>query len=431
MLLSLRLQRACRFLIVLASILGTVLLIPGAANADERHRQNWPQWRGPNRDSILGDGPPWPSSFESLQKKWHVPLGPGYSGPIVWGERVFVTETVNKELEVVRALDLRSGKEIWRAQWPGSMSVPFFAKSNGDWIRSTPACDGESLYVAGMRDVLVCLNCETGKVRWRLAFPKKYDTPNPSFGFVASPLLHDNHVYVQAGGGLAKIEKLTGAVVWRILDDGGGMNSAFSSPVVARIGNVEQILVQTRQELLGVLPDSGKVLWRQTVPSFRGMNILTPTVYNDGVFTSTYKNRTFFYQVENTGDQFKCQEAWTAKAQGYMSSPVIIGDHAYLHLGNGRLSCFDLRTGEEKWRSKPFGKYWSMVAHKGRIVALDERGELMLIDANPQNFTLLDRRTVSEGESWAHIAVCGSSLLVRDLSGISLFDWSQNTSKQN
>ncbi len=403
----------------------------GFAVADEVHQQDWPQWRGPNRDSIVNGGPTWPSSFESIQERWRVPLGPGYSGPIVCGDRVFVTETANKESEVVRALDLRDGGEIWRAEWPGAMSVPFFAKSNGDWIRSTPACDGKSLYVAGMRDVLVCLDCATGAVRWRLEFPKEYNTPIPSFGFVASPLLHGDHVYVQAGGGLAKVEKSTGNVVWRILNDGGGMNSAFSSPVIARIGNVEQILVQTRQELLGVTPDSGTVLWRQSVPSFRGMNILTPTVYNDGVFTSTYKNRTFFYQIKTANGQFECEEAWTAKAQGYMSSPVIVGDHAYLHLGNGRLCCFDLRTGAEKWRSKSFGKYWSMVAQGNRIVALDERGELLLIEANPAEFTLLDRKTVSKGESWAHVAVSESALLVRDLSGISLFDWPSGAMKKN
>ena len=83
-----------------------------------------------------------------------------------------VTETSGGD-EIVRALDRKTGRELWRTEWPGSLSVPFFAKTNGDWIRSTPACDGESLYVAGIRDVLVCLDVATGAVRWRIDFPKE------------------------------------------------------------------------------------------------------------------------------------------------------------------------------------------------------------------------------------------------------------------
>jgi outer membrane protein assembly factor BamB len=119
----------------------------------------WNQWRGPTRDGQVG-GPAWPARLSDgfLKLLWRVPLGPSYSGPIVTKDLVFTTETRNKESEVVHALDRKTGKERWRAEWKGAMTVPFFAASNGSWIRSTPACDGASLYVAGMRDVLVCLD---------------------------------------------------------------------------------------------------------------------------------------------------------------------------------------------------------------------------------------------------------------------------------
>ena len=109
-----------------------------------------------------------------LERLWRVELGPSYSGPIVYGPRVFVTETEDKRREVVRAFDRDSGAELWRTAWDGAMSVPFFAKANGDWIRSTPACDGEALFVGGMRDVLVCLEVETGAVKWRVDFRERY-----------------------------------------------------------------------------------------------------------------------------------------------------------------------------------------------------------------------------------------------------------------
>jgi len=146
-------------------------------------------------------------------------------------------------------------------------------------------------------------------------------------------------------------------------------------------------------------------------------------VYEDGILTSTYKNRTFLYRVAQQDGAFALHEAWSHGAQGYMSSPVQIDHHAYLHLGNGRLSCIDLRSGKESWRSKPFGKYWSMIARENRILALDESGELLLIKADPREFTLLDRKRISDHECWAHLAVSNNEVIVRDLAGVTLFDW--------
>lgn len=392
------------------------------ATADPSHK-DWPQWRGPTRDAIVTGDMPWPSSLGNLSKRWRVTLGPGYSGPIVCGESVFVTETENTKTEIVRALDRATGAELWRTSWTGALSVPFFAKSNGDWIRSTPACDGESLYVAGIRDVLVCLDVVTGTKRWQLDFPERMGIAVPKFGCVSSPLVAGEFVFVQAGGGFAKVNKRNGKLIWKILEDGGGMSSAFSSPMLATIAGTTQLLVQMREELVGVSPEDGRILWRREVPSYRGMNILTPTVFGDGVFTSTHKNRSFFYRLGRQNDRFSVSEAWNNSAQGYMSSAVVIGKHAYLHLGNGRLSCLDLHDGKQAWRSKSFGKYWSMAVKGNRILALDERGELLLIEANPSEFRLLDRRNVSENECWAHVAVAGNDVLVRDLGGVSLFNW--------
>jgi len=133
----------------------------------------------------------------------------------VAADRVFVAETKEQKLEIVRALDRETGRELWSAQWPGAMSVPFMAKRNGDWIRSTPAYDGQSVYVAGMRDVLVCLDAETGKERWRVDFVEQFQTPLPAFGFVCSPLVAGEHVYVQAAAGFCKLDKRSGWISGR------------------------------------------------------------------------------------------------------------------------------------------------------------------------------------------------------------------------
>ena len=165
------------------SLLG-IFILNTVAFAGELLPTDWPQWRGPTRDSRVV-GTQWPNSLDEnhLELSWEVEQGPSYSGPIVVGNRVFTTETDEKKTEVVYAYDKTTGDKLWRTEWEGAMTVPFFAASNGSWIRATPACDGETLYVAGMCDVLYALDCATGDTKWDVDFKKRFDSPMPSFGF--------------------------------------------------------------------------------------------------------------------------------------------------------------------------------------------------------------------------------------------------------
>lgn len=389
---------------------------------------DWPQWRGPTRDGQVA-GPAWPDTLkgDALKQVWRVAdLGPSYSGPVVAADRVFTTETVDKKTEVVTAFDRKTGKELWKAKWDGSLTVPFFAAKNGSWIRSTPAYDGKTLFVAGIRDLLVALDGETGKERWRVDFVKDFSAPPPDFGFVCSPLVDDTGVYVQAGGRFTKLDKATGKVLWTALKDGGGMmGSAFSSPVFATLAGKDQVVVQTRTKLAGVDRGTGKELWTKDIPSFRGMNILTPVPVGDsGVFTSTYGGNTRLLTVTSEGGAFATADAWALKYEGNMSTPVVVKGHAYVLGKDRRLLCVDLRTGKETWRTdERFGEYWSLAANGDKILALDQKGVLYLLRANPEEYDPLDQRKVADAEAWAHLAVCGAEVFVRDLNGLTAWRW--------
>jgi outer membrane protein assembly factor BamB len=392
----------------------------------------WPQWRGPQRTGVI-DAAPWPETLAEpvLQRQWRQEIGHGYPGPIVSEQMVFTVETLDKKKEIVRAFHRATGEQIWETAWDGAMKVPFFAARNGSWVRSTPAYDGEHLYVAGMRDVLVCLRAQDGTVKWRVDFMKAFDTPLPDFGFVCSPLVMGDAVFVQAGGGLVKLDKESGEILWRSLDDGGGMyGSAFSSPVLGSPGEVSQLLVQTRSSLAGVNPDDGSVLWQQPVKAFRGMNILTPVVLGDSIFTSSYGGASILYDLKRYGSEFKLSESWSErKSQGYMSTPVVIDGHIYLHRRDKGFSCLDPQAKEILWTEKSkFGSYWSLIANGNRILALDQKGELLLIDANPQAFKLLGRRKIADQDTWAHIAVAGDQVFIRELQAIAAYRWQQPAS---
>jgi outer membrane protein assembly factor BamB len=388
----------------------------------------WTQWRGPNRSAVLENAPAWPDKLDkdSITEVWRIKdLGPSYSGPIVSETAVFTTQTKDKKFEVVTAHDRKTGKELWSAKWEGSMSVPFFAAKNGSWIRATPALDGDRLYVGGIKDLLVCLDAKTGKELWKFDFVKEFKASEPTFGFVSSPFVDATGVYVQAGGAVAKLNKETGKEIWRSLKDGGGMNgSAFSSVVPTKLAGKDQLLVLARTKMAGLDRETGKELWTKDIPSFRGMNILTPVAYGDEVFTSTYGGTTQAFKVVESGDGLRTENGWSFKYEGNMSTPVIVKDHAYF-LGKDRKAiCVNLKTGKETWRSeKGFGEYWNLVANGDKILALDNRGTIFLLKANPKEMEILSEYKIADGETWAHIAVCGDEIFIRDLYGLTCFRW--------
>ena len=334
----------------------------------------WPQWRGPHRDGRIEGCAELARSPGAGRARTKLASSAG--SQLLGSDRERDARLRHRNAgQAARSgarADRTTGQARWETSWEGALSVPFFAKSSGDWIGATPAYDGESLFVAGMRDVLVCLDAQTGATRWQLDFVKELGTPLPDFGFVSSPLVDGEHVYVQAGAAVCQLDKRTGKITWRALQDEGGMyGSAFSSPLLSDLAGRRQLVVQTRERLAGIDPKSGDVLWSQAIPAFRGMNILTPTVSGESVFTSAYGGKSLLFKLTKDGDAPSLVEAWTNKVAGYMSSPLVIDGSIYLHLRNQRFTCIDLATGESRWTTKPFGQYWSLVSNGDRILALD------------------------------------------------------------
>ena len=412
--------RCPRWLVVSLALAGCLVWGGELFSADT----DWPQWRGMERTAVMPVDAKFPqrlSGPEGVELVWESELGPSYSGPVVSGTTLVTTETVDASSERVTAFNLENGEKLWTQQWQGAMSVPFFAKKNGDWIRATPAIAAGKVYVAGMCDLLVCLDLKSGQEIWKCDFKERFQTALPAFGFVSSPLVDDGAVYVQAGGALCKLDAESGETIWRTLGGEDGMDSAFASPVIATLCGKRQLVVQTRSDLCGVELATGKVLWNQTIEAFRGMNILTPTVVGDRIFTSAYGGRSNLWEVTCDADgNWQIEPLWDEKHQAYMSSPVLINDHLYLHLRNTRFTCLKLEDGTATWVTKPVGDYWSLIACDTKILALSSDGVLRLIEANPSEYQELDSLTVAK-DSWAHLAIAGNKLIVRHLAGIKVF----------
>jgi outer membrane protein assembly factor BamB len=404
----------------------TLLLCSSIGAAELAGPPDWNQWRGPERNGRV-PGSDWPSSLEGLEPLWTVELGKGYPGALVTKETVFVVETSDKSNVAARALRRADGTELWTTRWKASGDVPFFAAANGDWVRSTPAWDGETLYVGDMEERVLALDGASGEIRWTVDFPERFGTKIPDFGFASSPLVDADALYVQAANSIVKIDRASGKTIWRSLAGSNKIQAsgAFSSPVIETVAGIRQLVVLKRHTLHGIALDDGRELWSQGVPNFRGMNILTPVFDGDRIFTSTYRNGSFLFKPSLDEGTWTVSEEWTNPGSGYMSSPVVLDGFVYLHLGNGRVSCMNLENGEEQWRSESFGKYWSMISQGDKILALDERGELLLLRANPERFELLDRKEVTNSEAWGYVAIHGDHLFVRDLESIRAYRWSK------
>jgi outer membrane protein assembly factor BamB len=385
----------------------------------------WPQWRGPTRDSVTV-GPAFSDKLTSLKQTWRVELGPSYSGPVVLADRVIVTESPDDKTEVARAFDRDSGKEVWTAKWSGGQAVNELAKERGTWMRATPASDGRSVFVPGMRDTLVCLDAKSGTERWRVDFVKEYGTPLPMFGMVSSPQVDGEAVFTLAAGGVVRINASTGKVEWRTLtDDPKEEGGATSSVLVGTIANRKLVTALNRKTLALLDPDTGKILWKQATPAYRNTTTITPVLLGgSGLFISMIAGRSMRFDVTADGDKLSARRTWDASQTAYMSTPVRIGDYLYAHLESRRLACLDAKTGRAKWTTDPtFGEYVSFVVRGDRILGLDQKGVLYLFRATPEKYDLLDQRKISDVDTWAHLAVCGDEEFVRDLKGLTAYRW--------
>ena len=247
---------------------------PAAAGAD------WPQWRGPNRDgSVLAALPAqWP---EALKKRWETPVGDGHASPVVSGNRAVVIARQGDQ-EIVRALDVTSGQEIWRAAYPAPYTVNSAALSHGPGPKSTPAIAGGRVFTLGIGGILSAFDLATGKLMWRLPAPAVL----PEYGTATSPLVDGTSIIVHVGGhdrgALTSFDAATGKPRWQWNGDGPGSGS----PIVATVGGVRQVIAQTQKFLVGLNASTGTLLWQLPFTTDFDQNAFTPIVFQDLVINA-------------------------------------------------------------------------------------------------------------------------------------------------
>jgi outer membrane protein assembly factor BamB len=385
---------------------------------------DWPQWRGPNRDGsapAFREPKAWP---ERLQSIWKADVGIGYSNPVVAGDRVFIHARQGGN-EVVEALDLATGKEVWKQNYPAPFKMHSAATSHGEGPKSTPAVANGRLFTLGIGGVLSAWDVKTGKRIWSKDFSKEYKETWPDFGHALSPLVEGNTVIAHVGGNkegmLAAFDVATGAVKWKWSGD----YPAYASPIVATFGGTRQIVTLTRTNAVGLDASNGTLLWKVPLTNQYFENIITPIVYEDLLILSATSDSAFAIRPKKGPSGWTTEEVWRNNdAEQYMSTPVLVGNYLYgmTHKKKGAFFCLDARTGKIQWSTAGReGDNASLVSAGNSVLILNPQGELLVIRANPAKFEELRKYQVADSATWSTPSIAGQQLLTRDTNHVALW----------
>jgi outer membrane protein assembly factor BamB len=386
-------------------------------------RDDWPQWRGVNRDGI-GKAPGLSNDWSKAppKKLWTAPCGGGYSSFAVTGGRVY-TQDFEEGNERVICLDAETGKELWVDAYP--ISYGAFRGGYKGGPRATPTVDDGRIYTVGATGVFRCLEApgDKPKLLWEHDLAKEFDATPPNWGVACSPLIEGDLAIVQPGGGdgtVVAFNRVTGVKVWSALSEATG----YCSPIAGMVAGQRQLLAFTGVRLVGLRLSDGKELWDFPWQTSFNANIATPIIAGDVVFISSgYNTGCALLKITPSGERFKVEEVFVKRNKLMRNHHMtcVLKDQFIYGFDDGRseLKCIDLRSAGEKWASAKLAKGCLILA-EGHLIVQAQDGTLALVEATPEEFRLKGTlpELLSGADCWALPALAHGRLYVRDHSKV-------------
>lgn len=403
--------------------MGVVLLGAGlaaTAAAQSLAPQDYPQWRGRDRDgSAAAFTAPaaWP---ETLSRKWKVEVGAGYATPIVVGNRVYAF-TRQAGDEVLLALEAGSGRTIWRTAYPAPFKMNPATKAHGEGPKSTPLFHGGRLFTLGISGIVSAFDASTGKLLWQ----KPAGPVEPLYHTAQSPLASGDLVILHVGGhndgALTAFEAATGKERWAWKGDG----PAYGSPILATIGGTRQLITVTQQQVVGVDPGTGQLLWQRPFKAFADGNAFTPIIYDGTVITSARDAGINAFRPVKGAGGWSTESLWQVKDVEMMfSNAVVVRDRLYglSWKNSGQMFALDPRTGQVTWTGAAREATNSAIVKSGDLLFfLNDDAELVVARATAAGLDPLKRYTVAESATWAQPTLSGGRIFVKDVSALTLW----------
>ena len=375
---------------------------------------SWPGWLGPNRDGRCAALPDQLSAEANIV--WQKNLfRPGLGGIAATEQYVIVgTRNISNQMDVFHCLHAATGEKHWKLAYPAAGQLDY----DND-PRATPLIHGERVFLLGAFGDLTCVELKSGRKLWRKNILRTFGVETDLvWGVCATPLLVDGKLIVNPGGpdaSLAALDPETGQTIWTTP----GTAHAYSSPIVATLGGVRQIVTYDRKSLGGWDPDSGKRLWTLTPPVKGDFNVPTPLVVRGKLLVTSENNGTRLYEFDDAGKIIPQPVGSNRNLAPDMSTPVVVGDRVYCV--NEQLYCLDLTSRlSELWAAEheSLGEYGTLLATDDRLLTVGRGGELLLIDATASEFRVVSRLDVfptsrARATIYAAPAIVGNRLFMR------------------
>jgi len=405
---------------ILARLCVTAVLLSSLpVVVSNRAPDDWPQWRGPNRDGISAERgllKDWPSGGPPLAWKASG-AGEGYSSFATSNGRLY-TLGARGGTEYVIAYDAASGKRLWE-----SAHGRRFSNDRGDGPRATPTIEGDRLYAYGASGDLSVMDTATGKVIWAVNVLKQFGGRNITWGLSESPLVLSDRILINAGApgaSVVALKKTDGSVIWKSQGDEAG----YSSAVLHEAGGMREAIFFTAERALGVDVNNGQLFWSYNRVANRTANIATPIVKNNRVFLSSgYGTGGVLLELTPAGGRINAREVYfTREMKNHHATSVLVGDYLY-GFDDMILKAMQFDTGKIAWQNRSVGK-GSLVVADDRLYLYSENGVVGLAEATPEGYREHGRFELRTGNlpTWSHPIVSGGKLFLRDQDTIYAYD---------
>ncbi len=383
--------------------------------------QDWPQWRGANRDGKATFTPPqtWP---KSLTKKWQVNVGNGVATPALVGDRLYVFARRDGD-EVTSCHDASSGKELWADKYKANGASGAAAQFPGP--RSSPTVVDGKVVTLGVQGTLSCLDAASGKKLWRTT--ETGEDSVPRFFTSCSPIVVDGLCIVQFGGeekgGIAAYDLTSGAEKWKWNGDG----TAYASPDLLTIEGVKMVVALTANKLVGLSVGDGKLLFQSpfAVTGMGAYNAATPIVGGDIVYISGTSRGTKALKIEKQGDTYKPRELWKTPRDMSVQfvTPVLKSGLLFGISARNFLFCLNAETGKTAWIERVRGErgYGTVVDAGPVLLVLTTNGQLLVCEPSDKKFQQVAKYKVAEDGTYAYPVAAGNRIFIKDYDDVTLW----------
>ncbi|MGI8601733.1 MAG: PQQ-binding-like beta-propeller repeat protein [Verrucomicrobiales bacterium] len=418
------------------------------AISSEAWATDWSQWMGAQRDGVW-DETNLIETFSQGGPKvlWRTRIGPGYTGPSVVGEKVFVMDRKagpkspegTPGVERLVCLEAGNGKVIWQKQWDAFYSIDY---SNGP--RATPTVHEGLVFALGAEGHLACFNADSGEVVWKRELKTDFQCTAPTWGFAGHPLIYKDSLVCLVGGSgstCVALDRKTGREKWRALSSG---QAGYCPPTLIENAGQPVLILWHADAINAIDPDTGKVYWTIPRTTLYGVSMAGPRARADQLLVSGFwwgckmlKMKPDNSAPEVLWETEKESDRRTTHLNALMCTPVVVDDHFYGVCSYGQLRCLDWMTGERKWETfaaTTGGKeqrwanaFLTRIGRTGnRFIIFNEKGDLIFATLTPLGYQETGRAHVIEPDNhdcgrpvvWSHPAYANGKAFVRNDSEI-------------